>query len=88
MGWVRREAKRGKPSHKSNQKLETGQARQLTEKQREFGHAALAKLWDKEKLGDQGYSFKSLLEDVYSFMLTNQTDDDWLKLGNGLKRPF
>ena len=88
MGWVRREAKKAKPSYKSNDRPEIGQARQLTEKQREFGHAALAKLWDREKLGDQGYSFQSLLEDVYSFMLTNQTDQDWLNLGNGIKRPF
>lgn len=88
MGWVRREAKRGKPSYKSNQKPEIGQARQLTEKQKEFAHASLAKLWDKQKLGEQGYSFQSLLEDIHAFMLTNQTDQDWVNIGNGLKRPF
>ena len=88
MGWVRREAKRAKPSYKSDNKPEIGQARQLTEKQKEFAHAALAKLWDREKLGDQGYSFQDILSDVHAFMMTNQTDDDWLKIGNGLKRPF
>ena len=88
MGWVRREAKRAKPSYKSDNKPEIGQARQLTEKQKEFAHAALAKLWDREKLGEQGYSFQDILSDVHAFMMTNQTDDDWLKIGNGLKRPF
>ena len=88
MGWVRREAKRGKPSYKSDNKQASRQARELSEKQKEFAHAALAKLWDREKLGDQGYSFQDILSDVHAFMMTNQTDDDWLKLGNGLKRPF
>lgn len=88
MGWVRREAKRAKPSYKSNQKPEIAQARQLTDKQKEFAHAALAKLWDREKLGEQGYSFQDILSDVHAYMMTNQTDDDWRKLGNGLSKPF
>ena len=88
MGWVRREAKRAKPSYKSDNKQANKQARELSEKQKEFAHAALAKLWDREKLAEQGYSFESVLSDIHAFMMTNQTDDDWLKLGNGLKRPF
>lgn len=88
MGWVRREAKRAKPSYKSDSKQASKQARELSDKQKEFAHAALAKLWDREKLSEQGYSFESVLSDVHAYMMTNQTDDDWIKLGNGLKKPF
>ena len=88
MGWVRREAKRSKPSHKSDNQPATKPARELTDKQREFAQNTLAKLWDKEKLGQQGYSFQSVLADIHAFMLTNQTDQDWINLGNGLKKPF
>ena len=87
MQWVRREAKKIK---RKPQAIEPAikPARELTEKQKEFAHAALAKLWDREKLGDQGFSFQSLLDDVHAFMMTNQTDQDWEKIGNGIKRPF
>lgn len=88
MGWVRREAKRAKPSHKSDSKQASKPVRELSDKQKEFAHAALAKLWDREKLGEQGYSFQDILSDVHAYMMTNQTDDDWIKLGNGLKKPF
>lgn len=87
MQWVRREAKKIK---RKPQAIEPAikPARELTEKQKEFAHASLAKLWDREKLGDQGFSFQSLLDDVHAFMMTNQTDQDWEKIGNGIKRPF
>ena len=37
--------------------------------------------------GSQGFAYKMVLVDVEAFMLTKQTDDDWMALGNGLPSP-
>lgn len=84
MQWVRRESKRTG----NRKQAETKTKRTLTDRQKDFAHSALARLWESEKLGEQGYSFQSLLEDVHAFMLTNQSDEEWKKIGNGIKRPF
>lgn len=88
MGWVRREAKRLNPKKQDKTQATARPVRQLTDKQKEFAHSCLSKMWDSQRLGEQGYSFDSLLADVHAFMLTNQTDDDWRKIGNGLQKPF
>lgn len=60
--------------------------RTLSDKQKAFAHTLADRLWDKYK--KEGFSFQPILDDVEAFLLSDQSDDAWLKLGNGLPKPI
>ena len=83
-GWVRREAKR-RPA-RSNRQESASQCRTLTPKQQEYAKSAAEKLYYKYK--DEYFRYEDILKAVNGFMLTDQSDDAWRKIGLGLPRPF
>ena len=68
--------------YKANRKRE----RTLSDKQKAFAHTLADRLWEKYK--KEGFSFQPILDDVETFLLSDQSDDAWLKLGNGLPKPI
>ncbi len=60
--------------------------RTLSDKQKAFAHTLADRLWEKYK--KEGFSFQPILDDVETFLLSDQSDDAWLKLGNGLPKPI
>ena len=83
-GWVRKEAK-GRPA-RSNRRESASQCRTLTPKQQEYAKSAAEKLYYKYK--DEYFRYEDILKAVNGFMLTDQSDDAWRKIGLGLPRPF
>ena len=83
-GWVRKEAK-GRPA-RSNRQESVSQCRTLTPKQQEYAKSAAEKLYYKYK--DEYFRYDDILKAVNGFMLTDQSDDAWRKIGLGLPRPF
>lgn len=83
-GWVRKEA-RGRPA-RSNRQESASQCRTLTPKQQEYAKSAAEKLYYKYK--DEYFRYEDILKAVNGFMLTDQSDDAWRKIGLGLPRPF
>ena len=83
-GWVRKEAK-GRPA-RSNRQESASQCRTLTPKQQEYAKSAAEKLYYKYK--DEYFRYDDILKAVNGFMLTDQSDDAWRKIGLGLPRPF
>jgi Fe2+ or Zn2+ uptake regulation protein len=83
-GWVRKEAK-GRPA-RSNRQEPASQCRTLTPKQQEYAKSAAEKLYYKYK--DEYFRYDDILKAVNGFMLTDQSDDAWRKIGLGLPRPF
>ena len=83
-GWVRKEAK-GSPA-RSNRQESASQCRTLTPKQQEYAKSAAEKLYYKYK--DEYFRYDDILKAVNGFMLTDQSDDAWRKIGLGLPRPF
>lgn len=83
-GWVRREAKR-RPA-RSNRQQSASECRTLTLKQQEYAKSAAEKLYYKYK--DEYFRYDDILKAVNGFMLTDQSDDAWRKIGLGLPRPF
>jgi len=83
-GWVRKEAK-GRPA-RSNRQESASQCRTLTHKQQEYAKSAAEKLYYKYK--DEYFRYDDILKAVNGFMLTDQSDDAWRKIGLGLPRPF
>jgi len=82
-GWVRREAKGALRASTGQQSVSE---KKLTEKQRLFAERMADQLWRRFK--GEGFMYEPILKDVLAFIATDQTDKDWLKLGNGLPRPF
>jgi hypothetical protein len=82
-GWVRREAKGALRASKGQQSVSE---KKLTEKQRLFAERMADQLWRRFK--GEGFMYEPILKDVLAFIVTDQTDKDWLALGNGLPRPF
>jgi len=83
-GWLRKEAK-GRPA-RSNRQESASQCRTLTHKQQEYAKSAAEKLYYKYK--DEYFRYDDILKAVNGFMLTDQSDDAWRKIGLGLPRPF
>jgi Fe2+ or Zn2+ uptake regulation protein len=83
-GWVRKEAK-GRPA-RYNRQESASQCRTLTPKQQEYAKSAAEKLYYKYK--DEYFRYDDILKAVNGFMLTDQSDDAWRKIGLGLPRPF
>lgn len=83
-GWLRKEAK-ASPA-RSNRQESASQCRTLTHKQQEYAKSAAEKLYYKYK--DEYFRYDDILKAVNGFMLTDQSDDAWRKIGLGLPRPF
>jgi len=83
-GWLRKEA-RARPA-RSNRQESASQCRTLTHKQQEYAKSAAEKLYYKYK--DEYFRYDDILKAVNGFMLTDQSDDAWRKIGLGLPRPF
>jgi len=60
--------------------------KELTEKQKQFARKLAEGLWGRFK--NEGFAFTSILEDVESFLLTDQSDSAWKAIGNGLPKPL
>lgn len=60
--------------------------KELSDKQKQFARTLADRLWQKHK--HEGYPFQVILDDVEVFLLTDQSDDSWMKLGNGLPSPL
>ena len=60
--------------------------RALSQKQEIFAEKMAKELINKYR--KEHYSFESVLLDCRNFLLTDQTNDDWLALGNGLPNPL
>ena len=58
----------------------------LSEKQRKFAESLAIKLQNRHP--NEYYSLGSLQKDCEDFLLTQQTNKDWEKLGNGLPNPL
>ena len=58
----------------------------MSDKQKAFAHTLADRLWQKYKA--EGFRFQPILDDVEVFLLTDQSEDAWLKLGNGLPKPL
>jgi len=83
-GWLRKEAK-ARPA-RSNRQESASQCRTLTHKQQEYAKSAAEKLYYKYK--DEYFRYDDILKAVNGFMLTDQSDESWRKIGLGLPRPF
>ncbi len=83
-GWLRKEAK-ARPA-RLNRQESASQCRTLTHKQQEYAKSAAEKLYYKYK--DEYFRYDDILKAVNGFMLTDQSDDAWRKIGLGLPRPF
>lgn len=83
-GWLRKEAK-ARPA-RSNRQESASECRTLTHKQQEYAKSAAEKLYYKYK--DEYFRYDDILKAVNGFMLTDQSDDAWRKIGLGLPRPF
>jgi len=68
-----------------NQKFEK-KKEVLSKKQKKFAETLARKLQDKHP--NEYYPLDPLYEDCKEFLLTNQTDEDWKRLGNGLPNPL
>ena len=81
--WCRTDAKSAqRPANApSQQKRQRG----LSDRQKEYAHRVSTQLWERYK--SQGFLFDMIHKDVLAFMQTDQTDADWLGLGNGLDNP-
>jgi len=62
------------------------QAKTLSEKQKAFARTLADRLWQKYR--HEGYVFDMILTDVEAFLLTDQSEQAWLKQGNGLPMPL
>lgn len=67
-------------------KKQFAKKRELSDKQKQFARTLTDRLWQKHK--HEGYPFQIILDDVEAFLLTDQSEDSWLKLGNGLPSPL
>ena len=83
-GWVRREAKR-RPGASVRQQSPC-QVRELTHKQKEYAKNAAEKLFHRYK--DEFYRYDDILKAITAYMLTEQSDESWRKVGLGLPKPF
>lgn len=83
-GWVRREAKR-RPGASVRQQSPC-QVKELTHKQKEYAKSAAEKLFYRYK--DEFYRYDDILKAVTAYMLTDQSDESWRKVGLGLPKPF
>jgi hypothetical protein len=81
--WVRREAKGALRASTGQQSVSD---KKLTEKQQLFAERMAEQLWRRFK--GEGFMYEPILKDVLAFIATDQTDADWMALGNGLPRPF
>ena len=58
----------------------------LSDRQKQYAETVAEKMWNAYKA--EGFYYKQILPDIIAFMQTDQTDDDWLALGNGMDNPI
>jgi len=83
--WCRKEGKSSQRRLNRQQSASGGKSKVLSEGQKVFADNVTQKYI--KAFGSQGFAYKMVLVDVEAFMLTKQTDDDWMALGNGLPSP-
>jgi len=83
--WCRKEGKSSQRRSNRQQSASGGKSKVLSEGQKVFADNVTQKYI--KAFGSQGFAYKLVLPDVEAFMLTKQTDEDWLALGNGLPSP-
>ena len=60
--------------------------RSLSDKQKAFARTLADRLWQKHK--HEGFPFDLILTDVEQFLLTDQSESSWQRIGNGLPMPL
>lgn len=69
----------------NSNKIKSKKVKKLSDKQEVFAEKLANKYWSRYQ--HEQFVFDSLLADCRAYLLTSQTDDDWLALGNGLPSP-
>ena len=59
---------------------------ELSDRQKQYAETVAEKMWNAYKA--EGFYYQMILPDIIAFMQTDQTDDDWLALGNGMDNPI
>ena len=86
-GWCRREDKRAQRRSNRQQSVSKPKGKgELSDRQKQYAETVAEKMWNAYKA--EGYYYKLILPDIIAFMQTDQTDDDWLALGNGMDNPI
>lgn len=67
-------------------KKKRAKERGLSDKQKAFARTLADRLWQKHK--HEGFPFDLILTDVEAFLMTDQSENSWLKQGNGLPFPL
>lgn len=82
-GWCRKEGKR--TQRRSNRQQSVCKT-VLSDKQKQYAETVAEKMWNAYKA--EGFYYQPILTDILAFMATDQTDADWLAIGNGLDNPI
>ncbi len=86
-GWCRREDKRAQRRSNRQQSVSKPKGKgELSDRQKQYAETVAEKMWNAYKA--EGFYYKQILPDIIAFMQTDQTDDDWLALGNGMDNPI
>ena len=59
---------------------------ELSDRQKQYAETVAEKMWNAYKA--EGFYYQMILPDIIAFMQTDQTDEDWLALGNGMDNPI
>ena len=86
-GWCRREDKRTQRRSNRQQSVSKPKGKgELSDRQKQYAETVAEKMWNAYKA--EGFYYQQILPDIIAFMQTDQTDDDWLALGNGMDNPI
>jgi len=86
-GWCRREDKRAQRRSNRQQPVSKPKGKgELSDRQKQYAETVAEKMWNAYKA--EGFYYKQILPDIIAFMQTDQTDDDWAALGNGMDNPI
>lgn len=86
-GWCRREDKRAQRRSNRQQSVSKPKGKgELSDRQKQYAETVAEKMWNAYKA--EGFYYKQILPDIIAFMQTDQTDDDWAALGNGMDNPI
>jgi len=82
-GWCRKE---GKATQRRSNRQQSVCKTVLSDKQKQYAETVAEKMWNAYKA--EGFYYQPILTDILAFMATDQTDKDWLAIGNGLDNPI
>ena len=86
-GWCRREDKRAQRRSNRQQSASKPKGKgELSDRQKQYAETVAEKMWNAYKA--EGFYYKMILPDIIAFMQTDQTDADWIALGNGMDNPI